>query len=322
MPEPGWVLYKDYPVQYPQSLLPFSLPASLLLSFPSYLPPILLFSIINAVTTLTRFSREKKIHICHHQMWPPRVWLSEDCPCLHFDIPGQYQAQVGAWFITLNCIILTNQTGFIHQGSHLVLHPVLLLLNQHLGEFSLCLFFLLVQAPTCPGKLALPAIYKVFLSLAAAWSEMKAFHTSRPWDKARFFLRTSRKPVGLLVGEGGAHTPEGPWRELALWNYPVCPQPAPPAAATSPLLTCQPNSGSCREVCCQVWPSYSRFKLTPKLRLPPDLKQVSCPGLRLLVWLRFPSDQSWWGPVWRSQCGQGWEQGLRFPHAASFAGSS
>ena len=116
----------------------------------------------------------------------------------------------------LNPIMLTNQTDFIHQGSHLVLHPALLLLNRHLGEFSLCLFFLLVQAPACPGKLALPTIYKAFLSLAAAWSEMKVFHTSRPWDKARFFLRTSRKPVGHLVGEGGAYPPEGPWSELAL----------------------------------------------------------------------------------------------------------
>ena len=249
-------------------------------------------------------------------MWPPRVWLSEDCPLLHFDIPGWYQAQVGAWFITLNPIILTNQTGFIHRGSHLVLHPVLLLLNWHLGEFSLCLFFLLVQAPTCPGKLALPTIYKAFLSLAAAWSEMKGFHTSRPWDKARFFLRTSREACGT-PGWGGRSLHS--WRSL---EWAVRPHPMPPAAPATPLLTCQPNSGSCREVCCQVWPSYSRFKLTPKLGLPPDRKQVSCPGLRLLVRLRFPSDRSWWGPVWHSRCGQGWWQGLRFPHAASFAGST
>ena len=93
-----------------------------------------------------------------------------------------------------------------------------------------------MQAPTCPGKLALPTVYKAFLSLAAAWSEMKGFHISRPWDKARFFLRTSRKPVGLLGGEGGAYTPEGSWSELCALTQRLQQPPPPHSSRVSPTL--------------------------------------------------------------------------------------
>lgn len=121
-----------------------------------------------------------------------------------------------------NLVILTLQTGFIHQGPLLVLHPVLLLFDGRIAEFTLCSFSppragTLTPRPgepaSCLPSSHLPGRYLDYLSTAIK----QVLPGTRPG-----VLESLQEACGELVGKSGTHTPEGPGSENWPWEATLC----------------------------------------------------------------------------------------------------